>query len=53
MLHQPRTVVFDVIETLMSLEPLRTRFADVGLAPTLLEPLVGSVAARRHSLEAG
>ncbi|KAA8946939.1 HAD family hydrolase [Mycobacterium sp.] len=37
MLHRPRTVVFDVVETLMSLEPLRSRFADVGLAPTLLE----------------
>ncbi|WP_343603261.1 HAD family hydrolase [Mycobacterium sp.] len=37
MLHRPRTVVFDVVETLMSLEPLRSRFADVGLAPTLLD----------------
>lgn len=37
MLHRPRTVVFDVVETLMALEPLRSRFAEVGLAPTLLE----------------
>lgn len=37
MLQRSRTVVFDVVETLMSLEPLRSRFADVGLAPTLLE----------------
>nr|WP_197519161.1 hypothetical protein [Mycobacterium gordonae] len=37
MLHRPRTLVFDVCETLMSLESLRTRFTDVGLAPTLLE----------------
>ncbi len=34
---QPRTVVFDVVETLMSLEPLRRRFSDIGLAPELLE----------------
>ncbi|TDD90075.1 haloacid dehalogenase type II [Saccharopolyspora karakumensis] len=34
---RPRTVAFDVVETLMSLEPLRTRFADAGLAPELLE----------------
>lgn len=37
MLHRAMIVVFDVIETLMPLEPLRSRFADVGLAPTLLE----------------
>lgn len=37
MLHRPRTVVFDVVETLMALEPLRSRFVDIGLAPTLLE----------------
>lgn len=34
---RPRTVAFDVVETLMSLEPLRTRFTDIGLAPDLLE----------------
>lgn len=33
----PRTVAFDVVETLMSLEPLRPRFADVGVDPGLLE----------------
>lgn len=35
--RRPRTVVFDVVETLMSLENLRPRFADVGLEPALLE----------------
>lgn len=35
--RRPRTVVFDVVETLMSLEKLRPRFADVGLDPALLE----------------
>lgn len=34
---KPRVVAFDVVETLMSLEPLRRRFADVGLAPESLE----------------
>ncbi|TDD07637.1 haloacid dehalogenase type II [Saccharopolyspora terrae] len=34
---RPLTVAFDVVETLMSLEPLRPRFADAGLAPELLE----------------
>ena len=34
---RPRTVAFDVVETLLSLEPLRPRFADAGLAPDLLE----------------
>ncbi|TDC93400.1 haloacid dehalogenase type II [Saccharopolyspora aridisoli] len=34
---RPRTVAFDVVETLMSLQPLRPRFADAGLAPELLE----------------
>lgn len=37
MAHRPRTVVFDVVETLMSLDPLRSRFSDVGLSPDLLE----------------
>lgn len=36
MLSRPRVVAFDVVETLMSLEPLRARFADVGLAADLL-----------------
>ncbi|MBQ0926967.1 haloacid dehalogenase type II [Saccharopolyspora endophytica] len=34
---RPSVVAFDVVETLMSLEPLRPRFADAGLAPELLE----------------
>ena len=34
---RPNLVVFDVVETLMSLEPLRSRFAEVGLAPESLE----------------
>jgi 2-haloacid dehalogenase len=34
---QPRVVLFDVVETLMSLEPLRQRFADAGLPRELLE----------------
>ncbi|MEB3366570.1 haloacid dehalogenase type II [Saccharopolyspora mangrovi] len=34
---RPQTVAFDVVETLMSLEPLRDRFSDVGLAPDLVE----------------
>ncbi|MHA6803508.1 haloacid dehalogenase type II [Salinifilum ghardaiensis] len=34
---RPHAVVFDVIETLMSLDPLRDRFIDVGLAGNLLE----------------
>jgi 2-haloacid dehalogenase len=37
MAHRPRTVAFDVVETLMSLEPLRPRLRDVGLAPDVLE----------------
>lgn len=34
---RPVTVAFDVVETLMSLEPLRDRFAAVGLDPSALE----------------
>jgi len=34
---RPSVVLFDVVETLMSLEPLRSRFAAVGLPPELLE----------------
>lgn len=34
---RPRVVAFDVVETLMSLEPLRQRFTDVGLPGALLE----------------
>lgn len=34
---RPRVVAFDVVETLMSLEPLRHRFADAGLPGELLE----------------
>ncbi|QUH03489.1 haloacid dehalogenase type II [Saccharopolyspora erythraea] len=33
---RPRVVAFDVVETLMSLEPLCGRFAEVGLAPELV-----------------
>lgn len=35
--NRPRVVVFDVVETLMSLEPLRHRFSEVGAPPELLE----------------
>ncbi|MGH3979597.1 MAG: haloacid dehalogenase type II [Pseudonocardiaceae bacterium] len=35
--HRPRTVAFDVVETLMSLEPLRARLTGIGLAPGTLE----------------
>jgi 2-haloacid dehalogenase len=34
---RPSIVLFDVVETLMSLEPLRSRFAAAGLSPQLLE----------------
>jgi 2-haloacid dehalogenase len=34
---RPRLVAFDVIETMMSLEPLRTRFEDIGLPGGALE----------------
>ncbi|MBB4929598.1 2-haloacid dehalogenase [Lipingzhangella halophila] len=34
---RPRTVVFDVVETLMSLENLRPRLAEAGLDPGVLE----------------
>lgn len=37
MTHRPRTVVFDVVETLISLEPLRSRFVEIGLAGSTLE----------------
>ena len=37
MTNRPTTVVFDVIETLMSLEPLRARLVDIGQPPHLLE----------------
>jgi 2-haloacid dehalogenase len=35
--HRPRTVAFDVVETLMSLEPLRQRLVDIGLPALALE----------------
>jgi 2-haloacid dehalogenase len=35
--RRPAVVAFDVIETLMSLEPLRARLADIGQPPGLLE----------------
>jgi 2-haloacid dehalogenase len=37
MTRRPAVVAFDVIETLMSLEPLRQRFTDIGQPPHLLE----------------
>ncbi|MBN9098185.1 MAG: haloacid dehalogenase type II [Pseudonocardia sp.] len=37
MVHRPHTVVFDVVETLISLEPLRARFVEIGLPGAILE----------------
>jgi 2-haloacid dehalogenase len=37
MTRRPAVVAFDVIDTLMSLEPLRTRLTDIGQPPGLLE----------------
>jgi 2-haloacid dehalogenase len=37
MTHRPAVVAFDVIETLMSLEPLRERLIEAGQPPYLLE----------------
>jgi 2-haloacid dehalogenase len=37
MTHRPAVVAFDVIETLMSLEPLRERLVEAGQPPHLLE----------------
>lgn len=37
MVHRPHTVAFDVIETLISLEPLRPRFVEIGLPASALE----------------
>ena len=37
MSRRPVVVAFDVIETLMSLEPLRARLTDIGQPPALLE----------------
>jgi 2-haloacid dehalogenase len=37
MTHRPAVVAFDVIETLMSLEPLRERLTGIGQPPHLLE----------------
>ena len=37
MTHRPAVVAFDVIETLMSLEPLRERLTKIGQPPHLLE----------------
>lgn len=34
---RPDVVVFDVVETLISLEPLRTRFDEAGLGGELLQ----------------
>jgi 2-haloacid dehalogenase len=38
MTRRPAVVAFDVIETLMSLEPLRARLTEIGQPPGLLEP---------------
>src|SRR5579884_2887819 len=35
--HRPRTVAFDVVETLISLEPLRDRFVEIGLPAATLD----------------
>ena len=37
MTRRPAVVAFDVIETLMSLEPLRARLTDIGQPAALLE----------------
>ena len=37
MTHRPAVVAFDVIETLMSLEPLRGRLTEIGQPPHVLE----------------
>jgi 2-haloacid dehalogenase len=37
MTHRPAVVAFDVIETLMSLEPLRGKLSEIGQPPHLLE----------------
>ncbi|MCY7340679.1 MAG: HAD-IA family hydrolase [Pseudonocardia sp.] len=37
MVHRPRTVAFDVVETLTSLEPLRGRFVEIGMDASTLE----------------
>jgi len=37
MSHRPAVVAFDVIDTLMSLEPLRARLTGIGQPPALLE----------------
>ncbi len=37
MTRRPRIVAFDVVETLISLEPLRERFVDIGLGAGMLE----------------
>ncbi|HVL84823.1 MAG TPA: haloacid dehalogenase type II [Pseudonocardia sp.] len=37
MVHRPHTVAFDVVETLISLEPLRGRFVEIGLPDSTLE----------------
>lgn len=50
---RPRTVVFDVIGTLMDLEPLRGRFADIGLEPGLLEHWIDRLHRNAMALPAG
>lgn len=34
--RRPHTVAFDVVETLISLEPLRARFVEIGLPAATL-----------------
>ncbi len=41
----PRVVVFDVIETLFSLEPTRAAMKEAGLPPEALEDVVRAIAA--------
>ena len=49
MAHRPRTVVFDMVETLMSLQPLCSRLVEVGLPG---RPLPGPAVADRIELPA-
>ncbi len=38
MTTRPLAVAFDVLETLLDLQPLRDRFKDIGLSPELVQP---------------
>src|ERR1700755_1825350 len=52
MTHRPAVVAFDVIETLMSLEPLRERLTEIGQPPPLLEAWYTSTLRAGMSLSA-